>query len=327
MKRHSNVTPSFKETLSPVSWVHRRHGTAWGFLGIVIFSFTLPATRLAVQDFDAVFVGLGRAVVAGLLAGLLLLLRRPHCPTRGQWIRLVIVSLGVVIGFPVFSALALQRMNASDAAVIVGLLPTATAVMAVLRAGERPSLGFWIAAAAGLLSVLIFATLQGAGTLQGAHVYALLAVVLAAVGYAEGGLLARTLGGWQVICWALVLTLPVLAPITVYRVWNTGLSGHFSAWVCFGYVSVFSMFLGFFAWYRGLALGGIAHVGQIQLLQPILTLLWSSLLLKETLTGTLLGAATLIVVCVLLTQRTRNALRSGDPNTAIQKQTLGVPPA
>ena len=307
MKKDSNAIPARTETLPhPDARQAQRagyRGLCWGMLGIAIFSLSVPATRAAVQELDATFVGLGRAVIAGLLAALLQLLRRQPWPTWAQWRRLAIVAAGVVIGFPLLSALALRQLRSADAAVIIGVLPAATAIAAVLRAGERPPPRFWFAAGAGLTAVLLFAAVQGAGAPQGAHLFALLAVTLAALGYAEGGALARTLGSWQVICWALVLTLPLLLPITLYRACTAGLLAHAPAWLAFGYLSVFSMFLGFFAWYRGLALGGVATVSQIQLAQPILTLAWSSALLKEHVTTTVLIAAGAVLACVIATQR------------------------
>lgn len=185
----------------------------WGALGVLGFSFTLPATRLAVSELDGTVVGLGRAVVAAGLAALVLLVTRQPLPPRHLWGRLAVVALGVVFGFPLFSAWALEQVPAAHGAVIVGLLPAATAVMAALRGGERPSSGFWFASLCGLGAVLAFAAAQGAGRPQPADGLILIAVLLGALGYAEGGRLARELGGWQVISWALVLSAPVLMPV------------------------------------------------------------------------------------------------------------------
>ncbi|WP_245971761.1 DMT family transporter [Solirubrobacter pauli] len=277
---------------------------AWGFLGVLAFSFTLPLTRHAVEELDATFVGLGRALVAAALAGALLAMRREPLPERRDLPRFAAVALGVVIGFPLFSTLALRHLEAAHASVIVGLLPAATAVFAVLRAGERPSRAFWVAAAAGLVAVLVFAATQGVNGLQPADLLVLAAVASAGLGYAEGGVLARRYGGWQVICWALVFTAPFLVLPTALSA--DGL-GHVSVtvWLCFAYVSAVSMFLGFFAWYHGLALGGVAKIGQTQLAQPVLTLAWSALLLGEHITPGMVVAALAIVACVLATQRTR----------------------
>lgn len=277
-------------------------GLAWGFLGVLAFSLTLPATRAAVPELGGTLVGLGRALVAAALAGGLLLARRERPPPRRHWPGLAIVALGVVVGFPLCSALALRQVPAVHGAVVVGLLPAATAIMAVLRAGERPPAAFWLASAAGVGAVLVFAAAQGAGRPQAADGLLLAAVGLGALGYAEGGRLARELGGWRVICWALLLAAPLLAPPVLLVIDRDGLAAGPAAWLGFAYVSLVSMFLGFFAWYRGLALGGVARVGQIQLVQPVLTLGWAALLLGERVDGRTLLASLLVIGSVGLTR-------------------------
>ena len=268
------------------------------------FSFSLPATRLAVEDLDPTFVGLGRALVAAVLAAVLLTVRRERLPARGDWPRFALVGIGVVVGFPIFTSLALHHLSSAHSSVIVGLLPAATAAMAVARAGERPSPVFWLSAAAGLIAVLAFAATQGVNGIDGADLLVLAAVAFAALGYAEGGALSRTYGGWQVICWALVFTAPFLViPVTVAA--SHGVHAGTDAWLGFAYVSVISMFLGFFAWYHGLALGGVAKIGQIQLAQPVLTLIWAALILGETVTLAMVIAALAVLACVVATQRTR----------------------
>ncbi len=278
-----------------------------GLLGVLGFSFTLPATRVAVDGLDPVFVGLGRAAVAALPAALLLALWRERLPARATLARLAVVALGVVFGFPLLSAFALRELTAAHSAVIVGLLPAATAVMAVARAGERPSAGFWLASTAGLVAVLAFAAAQGAGLPSGGDLLVLGAVALGAVGYAEGGALARDLGGARVICWALVLSLPLTLPLAAIGGLVGGLDAPADAWLGFAYVSLVSMFLAFFAWYAGLARGGVAKIGQVQLAQPVLTLLWSALLLAETVSPPSIGAALVVLASVVLIQRTRGA--------------------
>jgi drug/metabolite transporter (DMT)-like permease len=295
-----------------------RHGQIdaiiWGSLGVLIFSLSLPATRLAVADLDSTVVGLGRSVVAGVLATILLAVKREPLPPRRYWQGLGIVACGVVLGFPLFSAWALTVIPASHGAVIVGLTPMATAVIATLRAGERPRVSFWISSLLGLAAVIAFAVIQGAGRPTLADGLILIAVMLAAVGYAEGGKLARNLGGWRVISWALVFSLPILLPAGLIRAAQTGLSAGAPAWVGFAYVSIFSMFLGFFAWYHALSLGGIARIGQLQLAQPILTVLWSVWLLHEKLTLTLVLAALAVLACVIFTQRSRIERRIRAPS-------------
>jgi drug/metabolite transporter (DMT)-like permease len=277
-----------------------------GFLGVLGFSFTLPATRLALEGLDATFVGVGRAAVAAVPAALLLLfVWRERRPTGDQLRGLVVVALGVVFGFPLLSALALRELTAAHSAVIVGLLPAATAVMAVARAGERPSPAFWAASGAGLLAVLTFAATQGAGLPSAADLLVLGAVGLCALGYAEGGRLSRDLGGSRVICWALVLSFPIALPVGAVAGATGGVDADAEAWLGFAYVSAISMFLAFFAWYAGLARGGVAKIGQVQLMQPLLTLVWAAALLGEHVDAGTIAAAVAVLACVVATQRTR----------------------
>lgn len=276
-----------------------------GFLGVLAFSGSLPATRVAVEELDAAFVGLGRAVVAATLGAVLLLLLRQPRPRPDQMRRLALVALGVVIGFPLFTALALREVSSAHGAVIVGLLPAATAGMAVFRAGERPTRGFWLASGFGLVAVLAFAGAQGAGLPQAADGLVLGAVILGALGYAEGGALARELGGWQTICWALVVSMPVVAPLALIAALTGDLHAGADAWLGFAYVSLISMFLGFFVWYAALARGGVAKIGQVQLAQPVLTLVWSIALLGEEVGPPTVAAALLVLASVAAVQRTR----------------------
>ncbi len=282
-----------------------REGLLLGALAVTAFSLSLPATRAAVPELGPTMVGLGRAVVAAALAGVLLAMRRERLPERRYWPRLALVAGGVVVVFPLLSAVALREMPSAHGAVLVGLLPAATAVAAVLRAGERPSLAFWLAAAAGLACVLVFAAAQGAGQLSAGDGLVLLGVMAGALGYAEGGALARELGSWRVICWALVLSVPVLLPVVALSTGAQALEASPGAWLSFGYLSIVSMFLGFLAWYRAMALGGVARVSQLQLLQPLLTLLWSAVLLGEEVSRGTYGAAGLVMLCVLAGVRSR----------------------
>jgi drug/metabolite transporter (DMT)-like permease len=286
-------------------WRQEFTGFGYGFLGVLIFSLTLPATRIAVSGFDPIFVGLGRAIVAAGLALILLLATRQPLPPLRFLPRFYIVVVGVVIGFPLLSAIAMRDASASHGAVITGLLPLSTALCGVWRADERPSLAFWLFASLGSALVIGFALLSGGGSLQLADLALLGAVAAAGLGYAEGAVLSRTFGAWQVICWALVLSIPMLLPIAWPHIPSNIASVSLVAMLGFLYVSVFSMFLGFFAWYRGLALGGVARIGQIQLLQPFLTLVASALFLGEHLSLTTLSFAAGVIICVACGKRTQ----------------------
>jgi drug/metabolite transporter (DMT)-like permease len=282
-------------------------GLLLGLIGVVSFSLTLPATRVAVPELGPIVVGLGRAVVAAALAGLVLALRREPFP-KSYALTIVTTGLGVVIAFPLLSAFALRTVPAVHGAVIVGFLPAATAVFATLRGGERPSAFFWLGSGLGLAAIVAFAEVQGAGSLQAPDLLLLLAVAAAAYGYAEGARVSRALGGWRVICWALVLTAPVLIlPVGYDIVRQGGLHAHAVAWAGFAYVAIVSMFLGFFAWYAGLARGGIARVGQLQLIQLPLTALWGVLLLREELSRATLIAGFVVIASAAAVVRLRVA--------------------
>ncbi|HMJ35805.1 MAG TPA: DMT family transporter [Baekduia sp.] len=317
MKSESNVTARAGVTQRARAAVPALPpGLVLGALGVLAFSFSLPATRLAVADLDPWLVAFGRAVVAGLLAAAVLAATRAPRPTPAQWRALTLVALGVVVGFPLFTSLALHRLPASHGAVFVGMLPAATAVAAVLRAGERPTRRFWAASGAGLLAVLAFALSRGGGELGTADLELLIAVLLCALGYAEGGRLSRDLGGARTICWALVLSLPVTIPVAATAVATQGAHAAATAWLGFAYVSVISMFLGFFAWYAGLARGGVAKIGQVQLAQPVLGLVWAALILDESVGPGTIAAAVAVLACVVATQRTRVASAAGAPRAS-----------
>ena len=269
-----------------------------GFLGVLIFSGSLPATRAAVADFDPVFLTVARAAIAAILAGLMLAAFRQPRPDRSDIGALVITALGVVIGFPLLTALALQHITAAHSIVFVGLLPLATATFAVMRSGERPRPAFWLFSGLGSALVVGFAVSQGITVAPLGDLLMLAAILACGLGYAEGARLSRTLGGWQVISWALVISLPVMVVIAALM-WPTNLAGVGEpAWIGLFYVSVFSMLVGFIFWYRGLALGGIAAVGQLQLLQPFFGLMVAALLLKESVSSSMFGVTLGIVACV-----------------------------
>lgn len=272
-------------------------GYGYGFLGVLIFSLTLPMTRLAVAELPPLLVGLGRALLAAVPALILLWATRSRRPDRREWPGVVLAAVGIVVGWPLASTLAMQSVSSSHGAVFNGLLPLSTAAFAAWRSGERPSPSFWLWAMVGAALVCTFTLRQGHGMLAVGDFWLLLAVVLGGLGYAEGARASRTLGGWRTICWALVISAPVIAaPVGWLASQQTGLPSADVMWAC-AYLAFGSMFVGFFAWYRGLAAGGIARVGQIQLLQPFLTVLAAALFFGEAVDlATFLFAAAVIVV-------------------------------
>ena len=306
---------------SPLSHNAESRGLLYGFIGVACFSLTLPATRMAVAALDPTFVGLGRAVVAAVPAGLLLLASRQCFPARRYWRSLLVVVAGVIVGFPLLSALALGQLPAAHGAIVTGLLPLSSAIAGALRAGDRPSRAFWLASLAGSGVVVAFAFLSGGGAPQVADLLLLVAVAAAGMGYAEGARLARELGAWQVICWALVIAAPLLLVPVALAAWQHGLAAPPSAWLGFAYVSLISQFLAFFAWYHGLAIGGVARVGQLQLFQPFMTIAASALLLGESISPLMLAAALLVFAAVALGRRAAIA-RIGPAAPVLVEQTL-----
>jgi drug/metabolite transporter (DMT)-like permease len=277
-----------------------RRGFWLGLLGVVIFSGTFPATHLAVATLDPIFIACGRAVAAALLAACALAIMRRPLPRGGQWRQLALIAGGVVFGFPILASWAMRYVPSSHGAIMAGILPLATALMGALRAGDRPSPGFWLAAAAGSALVVGFALWQGGGTLQLADLALLGAVAAAAVGYAEGARLTHELGGWETISWTLLIALPLSAGLAGYYMPADWDAIPAEAWTAFAYLAIMSQYVGFFAWYRGLALGGVARVSQTQLLQPFFTLVLAAMLIGETLTVATLGFAIAVVAVVAI---------------------------
>lgn len=284
-------------------------GLGWGFLGVAAFSFTVPFTRVAVGSLSPLFIGSGRAVVAGLLAIAALALTRQRLPRGTQWARLVVVGGGIVVGFPLLTSYALTAVPASHGAVVIAVLPAATAVMAVLRGREHPPVAFWVTSALGALAAIGFASAQsgGLGDLHAADLLLFGAVLAAAIGYAEGGLLARELGAWQTVSWALVVCLPLMTLLMTVAAARETPHGSPTQWAAFAYLGVVSMYLGFFAWYRGLAIGPMAQVSQVQLVQPVMTIAWAGLLLGEPLTATTVLGGLVVVACAGSAVRVRAA--------------------
>ncbi|MGV8858119.1 DMT family transporter [Rhodoglobus sp.] len=284
-----------------------RSGLLWGLVGVIAFSFTLPFTRVAVGGLSPLLIGSGRAVIAALLAIAALAITHQRLPTGRQWVRLLAVAGGIVVGFPLLTSYALVTAPASHGAVVIALLPAATAVLAVIRVGERPPLSFWMLAAIGAVAALGFASIQGGvfGQLGLSDLLLFGAVVAAAIGYAEGGLLARELGAWQTVSWALVVAAPFMIPLAVFSAIQEPPTAEPIEWAAFGYLAVVSMFLGFFAWYHGLAIGPMAQVSQVQLVQPVLSITWAALILGEELTiPTVIGGA-IVILCAGVAVRIR----------------------
>lgn len=274
-----------------------------GLLGVIIFSGSLPATRVAVGGFSALFLTSARAVIAALIGAAVLAVLRQARPQRRDLGSLAIVAVGVVVGFPLLTALALQHITSARSIVFIGLLPLSTAIFGVLRGGERPQPLFWLFAVLGSATVAGFAlTGDGSASLKG-DLLMVASIVLCGLGYAEGAALSRRLGGWQVISWALLLSLPLMLALAILT-WPPTLGGiGVPAWIGLAYVSVFSMFVGFIFWYRGLAIGGIARVGQLQQLQPFFGLALAGLLLGEPVAGSMILATALVVACVFFARR------------------------
>lgn len=273
-------------------------GWSSGILGVLIFSGTLPATRVAVATFDPLFFTLARAALAGVIAAVILLLMRQSRPARSDYNALLVVALGVVVGFPLLLALALRHVSAAHATVFVGLLPMMTVIFSVLRGGENPRKIFWLFSIIGSLVVAGFALGQGIQASLFDDLIMLVAVIVCGMGYAEGARLARHLGGWQVICWALVIALPLMLPLSLWTLPDNLQQTTWPAWLSLAYVTLFSMLIGFFFWYQGLALGGVASVSQLQLLQPFFGFGLAALLLGEHVSTNMIASALAVALCV-----------------------------
>lgn len=278
----------------------RTLGKGWGsgLIGVIIFSGSLPATRVALADFSPLFLTSARAAIAALLGAVCLFGLRQMRPGAQDIFPLALVAASGVVGFPLLTAFALQHITAAHSIVFIGLLPLATAIFGVLRGGERPKLAFWVFSLIGAATVAGFA-LQGidGGTLTG-DLLMVAAILVCGLGYAEGATLSRRLGGWQVISWSLLLSLPIMAMITLFTLPESWSEVSIQSWVSLAYVSVFSMLVGFIFWYRGLALGGIASVGQLQLLQPFFGFLLAAIFLGEPIAWTMIASTAMVVLCV-----------------------------
>ncbi|WP_321462570.1 DMT family transporter [uncultured Vibrio sp.] len=270
-----------------------------GLLGVIIFSGSLPATKLAIIDINPFFLTFLRASIAGILAAILIFGFRQQRPHKSQMLSLIVVSLGVVVGFPLLTAMALQHVTSAHSIVFLGLLPLTTAIFGVLRGGEQPQSAFWIFSVIGSALVIGFALSQGTSISTVGDLLMLSAIIACGLGYAEGARLTRVLGGWQVISWALIISLPFMLIASLLTMPESFKSIGNTAWFSLCYVSLFSMLIGFIFWYKGLAIGGIASVGQLQLLQPFFGLGLSAMILHETVSPEMVLITLGVILCVI----------------------------
>jgi len=278
-------------------------GMLIGFIGILIFSLTLPVSKIAVLSFNPYFIAFGRATLAGLVALAYLAYKKESLPSKIDFGKYVVIALGVVFGFPIFTTVAMTQGSSSHGAVILGMMPLATTVIGVIRFKERPSLGFWLVSLMGATLVVIYALLKNSGSFTYIDGLLVLGGICACIGYVEGGELSRRMNPRAVISWALVISLPINIVASFLTFNPEYINAGDVAWISFVYLSLFPMFLGFFFWYEGLAIGGIARVSQVQLIQPFCTLLAASVLLGDPITAMNLVFAVLVVSTVILGKR------------------------
>ena len=295
------ATKPASNSLAPIPARQLAKGMFWGALGVIMFSGGIPATRLAVAELPVMFVGLGRALVAALLSVLLLVVLRQKIPARQHWPALAVVAFGAVFAYPIFSAIAMQTIDASHGTLVSSMLPLFTAIFGAWLSRQWPRIGFWICALIGTTAVMLYAASTHSGQLSTAlssgDLWLILACFCCGLSYAQGGMLARHIGSWQVICWALVFSLPLLLPLCWYfQPVNYDVS--VNSWLGFAYLAVFSMFLGFFAWYKGLSTGGVAQVSQLQLLTPFLAFCWAALWLGESISLNQWLMASIVVLTI-----------------------------
>lgn len=285
-------------------------GLLLGLIGVVCFSLTLPSTSVAVDYFGSTIVGLGRTVVAAVIVAVVLIIRKEKRPSFRQFKSLVIVAIGAVLGFPLLTSWAMEILPVSHGAVELALLPLATAGFAMLRAEEVPSLKFWISSITGSFAVILYASQLGFGQLQLADLALLAAVILLGLSYAEGGKLAKELGSWQVIAWAIIIGAPFFIIPVGLNFTTEMLDAPIQAWVSFAYLAVVSQFLAYVAWYSGMAIGGIAKVSQIQYLQPFLMIIFATVFLNESITFFTVITALVVVISVVI-GKNANVSRKG----------------
>ena len=283
-------------------------GYGLGLMAVMAFGLTLPITKYLTPYLSVWDIGFGRSLLAAVVAtGILFVLRQPW-PTPGQWVRLAVVTSGIAFGFPVLTAVGMETVPSSHGGVILGGLPLATALSGCFLSRERPSWLFWLVALTGFLTIAIYSMISAGGTadlaLYRGDLALLGAVLFAGLGYAQGGLLARELGGWQVICWTLVVSLPLLIPLTlIYGDWSSFQAMPLSAWAAFCFLALINSLVGFFFWYRALAIGGVAKISQIQLLQTFFTFGFAALWLGETITLVMTVFLVITIVIVWISKK------------------------
>lgn len=278
-------------------------GMLIGFVGILVFSLTLPVSKIAVLSFNPYFIAFGRAFLAGLVALAYLSYKQAPLPSKTDLAKCAVIALGVVFGFPILTTVAMKEGSSSHGAVILGMMPLATTVIGVIRFKERPSIGFWLVSILGAVLVMIYALLKSAGSFTYIDGLLVLGGICACIGYVEGAELSKKMNPRAVISWALVISLPINIVATYFTFSSVYWGADVIAWTSFVYLSLFPMYLGFFFWYEGLAIGGIARVSQVQLIQPFCTLLASSFFLGDHITLMNMLFAFLVVSTVVLSKR------------------------
>ena len=284
-------------------------GMLIGFIGVAIFSLTLPFTRIAVQEMSPLYLSFGRGVIAGICGAFLLLLTKSPVPSKFQFKKLLVTAFCVIYGFPIFTSVAMQTLPSAHSGIVLGILPIATSAIGAIRFHERPSMGYWMTAVCGTLLVLVYSGMDGGGSLALGDIWLLLAILSAAIGYSEGGKLSQEIGAVKVISWAVAITLPINLPAT-YLFSNIAIQDlSLHVLISFLYVGLFSAFIGFFFWYKGISLGGVARVGQVQLLQPFMTLIGAYFLLGEAITLLNIGFCLAVLGVVLIGRNTKVQLQ------------------
>jgi drug/metabolite transporter (DMT)-like permease len=280
-------------------------GLLLGFIGVVIFGGTLPATRLALEGFDPFFITSARSAIAGVCALALLGILRRRLPPKQAWGSLVIAALGVVLGFPLFMALAMQTLPAAHGGVVLGVMPIATAIVAGMIPDERPGLAYWIAALVGAALVILFALRHGAGGIAIGDLFLLLAVVFGSIGYGYSGRLTAIMPGWEIISWAMVISLPFTLPATWLFLPADLLRVPLEPWLGLLYAALFSQWISFFAWNAGVSICGLSKVSQLQLLQPFVTIALAAVVNHEVIDFETILFAGAVVATVAISSRTR----------------------